>query len=109
MFDRLKALLAPPELKSSRTARLVAFENGGRARWTPRDYTGLAREGHLANAIVHRSVRRIAENAGAGRVLAVDGAVEREAHPLIQLLTRPTPRQDGAVFFEMLYAHLLLA
>jgi hypothetical protein len=47
MFDRLKALLAPPETKSSRTARLVAFEGGGRARWTPRDYAGLAREGIL--------------------------------------------------------------
>ena len=109
MFNRLRDLLAPPELKSSRTARLVAFESGGRARWTPRDYTGLAREGYLANAIVHRSVRLIAENAAACQFLVFDGAQEREAHPLAQLLTRPNPRQDGGVFFEMLVAHLLLA
>src|SRR3954463_14533615 len=109
MFDRLKAFLTPPESKSSRTARLVAFENGGRARWTPRDYAGLAREGYLANAIVHRSVRLIAENAAACRFLVFEGAQEREAHPLAQLLTRPNPRQDGGVFFEMLVAHLLLA
>ena len=25
-------------------ARLLAFQNGGVARWTPRDYIGLARE-----------------------------------------------------------------
>jgi hypothetical protein len=31
MFTRLRQLLTPPELKASRTARLVAFENGGRA------------------------------------------------------------------------------
>jgi HK97 family phage portal protein len=109
MFDRLKALLAPPETKSSRTARLVAFENGGRARWTPRDYTGLAREGYLRNAIVHRSVRLIAENAAACQFLVFEGVAERDGHPLAQLLARPNPRQDGGVFFEMLYAHLLLA
>ncbi|HEV7877904.1 phage portal protein [Bradyrhizobium sp.] len=109
MFNRLRHLLAPPELKASRTARLVAFENGGRARWTPRDYSGLAREGYLANAIVHRSVRLIAENAAACQFLVFEGAAERDAHPLAQLLTRPNPRQDGGVFFEMLYAHLLLA
>src|SRR3954469_18477618 len=109
MFNRLRQLLAPPEQKASRTARLVAFESGGRARWTPRDYTALAREGYLANAIVHRSVRLIAENAAACQYLVFEGAAERDGHPLAQLLTRPNPRQDGAVFFEALYAHLLLA
>jgi HK97 family phage portal protein len=109
MFDRLRHLLTPPEIKSSRTARLLAFESGGKARWSPRDYPTLAREGYLANAIVHRSVRLIAENAAACSFLVFEGAQEREAHPLAQLLTRPNPRQDGGVFFEMLYAHLLLA
>ena len=47
MFDRLKTFLAPPEIKASRTAKLLAFESGGRARWTPRDYAALAREGYL--------------------------------------------------------------
>jgi HK97 family phage portal protein len=109
MFNRLRQLLAAPETKSSRTARLVAFESGGRARWTPRDYAGLAREGYLANAIVHRSVRLIAENAAACQFLVFEGAAERESHPLAQLLARPNPRQDGASLFEALYAHLLLA
>jgi HK97 family phage portal protein len=109
MFDRLKAYLAAPEAKASRTAKLLAFESGGRARWTPRDFRALAREGYLGNAIVHRAVRLIAENAAACQFLVFDGAQEKEAHPLSLLLTRPNPRQDGGVFFEMLYAHLLLA
>src|SRR5437868_13411458 len=108
MFNRLRRLLAPPETKSSRTARLVAFESGGRARWTPRDYAGLAREGYLANAIVHRSVRLIAENAAACQFLGFEGAAERDGHPLAQLVTRPNPRQDGAALVETLSAHLLL-
>src|ERR1044072_1263562 len=109
MLDRLKRLLLPAEIKASRTARLIALENPGRARWTPRDYTALAREGYLANAIVHRSVRLIAENAAACQFLVFEGAAERDGHPLAQLLTRPHPRQDGAALFETLYAHLLLA
>jgi len=109
MFNRLRHLLSPPEIKSSRTARLVAFESGGRPRWSPRDYPSLAREGYLGNAIVHRSVRLIAENAAACAFLVFENAAERDAHPLARLLTRPNPRQDGAALFETLYAHLLLA
>jgi len=37
MFERLKSLLRAPEQKASRTARLIALDSGGRARWTPRD------------------------------------------------------------------------
>jgi HK97 family phage portal protein len=109
MFDRLKTYLAAPEAKASRTAKLLAFDSGGRARWTSKDFAALAREGYLSNAIVHRAVRLITENAAAVSFLVFDGAQEREAHPLSTLLTRPNPRQDGGVFFEMLYAHLLLA
>ena len=108
MFDRLKTLLAAPESKASRTAQVLAFASGGRARWTPRDYAALAREGYLANAVVHRAVRLIAENAAACIYLLYEGARELEAHPLSQLLARPNPRQDGASLFETLYAHMLL-
>jgi HK97 family phage portal protein len=104
-----KNLFRPPEAKASRTAKVLAFESGGRARWTPRDYAALAREGYLANAIVHRAVRLIAENAASCGFLAYEGAREHEAHALLQLLARPNPRQDGASFFEALYAHMLLA
>jgi HK97 family phage portal protein len=109
MLDRLKAFLGPPETKTSRTAKVFAFEGGYRARWTPRDYAALAREGYLANAIVHRAVRLIAENAASCCFLLYEGALERDQHPLVQLLARPNSRQDGASFFEAVYTHLLLA
>ena len=108
MFNLVKNLLAP-ESKSSRVAKLLAFESGGRARWSPRDYAGLAREGYLGNAVVHRCVRLIAENAASCSYLVFEGAQERDAHPLALLLARPNPRQDGSVLLETLYAHLLLA
>jgi HK97 family phage portal protein len=109
MFARLKRLLRAPEAKASRTAKLIALESPGRPRWTPRDYAALAREGYLGNAVVYRAVKLVAENAASCVFLAYEGAAESERHPLLDLLARPNPRQDGAAFFESLYSHLLLA
>ena len=109
MLQRLKAYLRAPEAKASRAAQVLAFESGGRARWTPRDYAALAREGYLGNAIVHRAVRLVAENAASCCYLVFEGAQEREAHPFGALLARPNPRQDGTAFLEALVSHLLLA
>ena len=108
--DRLKNLLRPPEAKASRTARLLALESGGRARWTPRDYAALAREGYVQQR--HRASRgeaRRREAPASLLPLLYEGGAERDAHPLLDLLARPNPRQDGAAFLEALYAHLLLA
>jgi len=109
MLNRLRNLLRPPERKSSRTARLIAIESGGRARWTPRDYAALAREGYQCNAIVHRAVRLIAESVGSLSFVLYEGAAELNQHPLLDLLARPNPRQDGASLLEAVSSHLLLA
>ncbi len=109
MLQQLKNLFRPPETKSSRTARLIQFESGGRARWTPRDYAALTREGYVCNAIVHRAVKLVAENVAGATYLVYEGAVLRDPHPLRDLLARPNPRQEGAAFLEAVCAHLLLA
>ena len=109
MFNRLTSLLRPPERKASRTGRIIALEGGGRARWTPRDYAALAREGYTKNAIVYRAVRLVAESVGGLSFVLQDGAHEFTAHPLIDLIARPNPRQDGAAFLESVASHLLLA
>jgi HK97 family phage portal protein len=109
MLRRLQSLFAPPELKASRIAGLIALESGGRARWTPRDYAALAREGYTRNAIVHRAVRLIAESIGGLNFVLYEGAQELSAHPLLDLLARPNPRQDGASLLDTITAHLLLA
>jgi hypothetical protein len=51
----------PPNPKPPRTGALVALFSEGRARWTPRDYAALAREGYQKNAVAYRCVRTIAE------------------------------------------------
>ena len=109
MFDRLKSLLRAPEAKASRTARVIAFDGGGRVRWTPRDYAALTREGFAKNAIVYRAVRLVAESVGALSFVLYEGAAELTAHPLLDLMARPNPRQDGPSFLESIAAYLLLA
>jgi HK97 family phage portal protein len=109
MLNYLKNLLRSPEAKASRTAQLVQFEYGGRARWTPRDYAALAREGYVQNAIVHRAVKLVAENAASVAYLVTEGAHVRDQHPLLDLLARPNPRQEGAALLESIHAYLLLA
>ena len=104
-----RSALPAPETKSSRTAQLIALQSSGRARWTPRDYAALTREGYLKNAVVHRAVRLVAENAASVSWLLYDGAAEHDTHPLLDLIARPNPRQDGAVFLESVFAHLQLA
>jgi HK97 family phage portal protein len=102
-------LLRPPEAKASRTAQLIQLDSGGRARWTPRDYAALAREGYVCNAIVHRAVKLVAENVAGATFLAYEGAALRDPHPLLNLLRRPNPRQERAAFLEAVCAYLLLA
>lgn len=108
MFAKLKNLLAP-ERKESRTGRIVALEGGGRARWTPRDYAALAREGYGKNAIVYRAVRLIAESIGGLSWNLYEGRAELGTHPLLDLVRRPNPRQDGPAFLDAVASHLLLA
>jgi HK97 family phage portal protein len=109
MLNTLRNLLRAPEQKASRTAQLIAFESGGRARWTPRDYSALAREGYVKNAIVYRAVKLVAENVGGCMYLVEEGAETRDRHPLLELIARPNPRQDGAQFLENVATHLLIA
>jgi HK97 family phage portal protein len=109
MLTRLKHLFRAPEAKASRAAPLIAWQGAGRARWTPRDYAALAREGYMTNAIVYRAVRLVAENVASVTWLLFEGEAERDSHPLLDLVARPNPRQDGAAFLDSVVAHLLLA
>jgi hypothetical protein len=104
MLDRLKNLLRAPEQKTSRTATVISLDGGGRARWTARDYAALAREGYVKNAIVYRAVKLVAESVGSLTFLLYEGAQERDRHPLLDLIAKPNPRQDGAAFLEARHA-----
>src|SRR5262249_16366718 len=109
MFEMLKNLLRAPEQKASRTGQVIALQSAGHARWTPRDYAALTRAGYVHNAIVYRAVKLVAENVGGCCFVAEEGGGTRRTHPLLGVIARPNPRQDGARLIEAVATHLLLA
>jgi HK97 family phage portal protein len=100
---------APPERKAGLSANLFTLNALGQASWSQTDYGTLARNGYMANPIVHRCVRLIAETASAAPLLVYDGRQELEQHPLLELMQRPNQRQSHAEFLEGLFGHLLVA
>ncbi|MCC2101737.1 MAG: phage portal protein, partial [Hyphomicrobiales bacterium] len=96
------------EEKRSRAGALLALHTVGAARWTPRDYAALTREGFERNAIVHRCVRMVAECAATIPWRLYEGRAELTAHPLLDLLARPNPVQTSTDLIESLVVNLLL-
>ena len=97
------------EHKASRTGSLIAMHQTGHARWTPRDYGALARQGYTKNPVVYRSIRMIAEASASVTLLCQERGERFTDHPVLSLLARPNGRQVGADWFEALYGHLLVA
>lgn len=88
---------------------LIALQGLAEASWGEGSYAGLSRDGYLANPVVHRCVRMIAEAAGSMPWLLYEAGEELQTHPLLDLLNRPNPWRPGAAFFDSLYCGLLIA
>ena len=88
---------------------VIALSLMGAPRWSGRDFLSTAREGVLKNAVAYRCVRMIAEGAAAVPWLVYDGRTELETHPLLTLLARPNPEEEGSALFERWYAYLQCA
>ena len=99
---------AMPERKASAASRVVAWGNGGRVAWSPRDAVSLARAGYQGNPIGFRAVRLIAEAAAALPLVCQDVERRYEVHPLLDLMKRPNAAQGRAEFLEAVYGYLLL-
>jgi phage portal protein BeeE len=97
------------EQKAWRTGALLALFGEGRARWTPRDYAALAREGYQKNPVAYRCVRLIAEAVAGLPLVLMHGNREIDAHPLLDLFARPNPRQAQAELLEATAGFLLVA
>lgn len=106
---RFGAPVAAPDQKRSRTGPLIAFQDAGKAVWTPRDYGALAREGYQKNPVAHRCVRLIAEAAAQTPLVVKAEGREVPEHPVLGLIERPNPAQGGIAFRETLFSHLLVA
>ncbi len=107
LITRIRGAFAREE-KRSRAGALLALHTIGAARWTPRDYVALTREGFERNAIAHRCVRMIAESVATIPWCAYEGAQEIPDHPFLALLARPNPGATTTELIESLVTSLLL-
>jgi len=107
MFEFFRARKAPEQ--KSGGVPLIALTLGGNSRWGGRDITALARCGVMQNAVAYACLRKIAAAAASVPFLLYDGATELESHPLLTLLARPNPQEDGPSLFERWYAFLQCA
>lgn len=94
------------ETKTSRAQALAALTSVGRARWTPRDYGALAREGFARNPVAYRCVRMIAEAAASAPLVVHHAHRLASDHPLQRLLDRPNPEQAGPDLLESFFGAL---
>ena len=110
MWSRIRKVLVPPESKSSRVARLIALERGGRPRWTPRDYCGARARRLRPQRHRPRAVRMIAESVGSLCFVLYEGA-DGARHASAARPARAAQSAPGrrARFSKRVASHLLLA
>jgi HK97 family phage portal protein len=98
-----------PSHKSSRVASLLAVGTAHQPMWTPAQYDRLAEMGYQRNGIVYRSVSLIARSIASVPWLLYEGEKEIQAHPLLTLLEKPNPLQDGNSWMQAAVTTLLLS
>ncbi len=98
-----------PEAKASASAKLAVWGSSGRVVWSPRDVGSLTKNGFLGNPVGFRAIKIVAEAAAALPVICRDAERRYDAHPALQLLTRPNAGQTRADLLEAAFAQLMLS
>lgn len=104
-----RADVAAVQTKASATGPVVAWQNGGRVAWSPRDSVSLTRTGFSGNPVGFRCVKLIAEAAAALPLVLQDRAQRFDLHPILSLINNPNAGQGRAELMEALFGHLLLS
>jgi len=108
--DLVAPLLRPQSTKASAAGPVLAFSQVGKPKWTPRRYDALAEEGFRKNVVAYRCAAMIASAAASVPWLLYNArGQELDAHPLLSLLARPNPAQDGVSFMESVVVNLQLS
>lgn len=102
---------AAPAVKSAAPGNtLVALQLAGKARFTPKAYSALAREAYMRNPVAYRCIRLIAEAAASVPICAMRSQqLCVRSDPAAQLLAAPHPDMAAATVFESLYSYLQLS
>lgn len=98
----------PPEVKYSQAGPVVSSHVVGQPCWTEHSYDQLAREAYVLNPVGFRCIKMISVCAAtiAWQLHGRDRSLI-EDHPILQLLSRPSPMQGGSSLFEAAYSYFL--
>lgn len=109
IFDNLFKKKINP-IVSTKNSSMVGYFGVGTEEAKSYNYTELASEGYMKNAIVYRCVNEIAKGASGVpfKICNADGD-EIENHPAISLMNRPNPLQSYSEFMNALFGYLLLS
>jgi len=97
---------SPIETKASRAATLV--RPGPVAKWSSRNFEAFAQEGYTQNSVTYQAISRIGEAFATIDFEAWKGETELDAHPVLDLLKRPNPRQGWFEFAMAAVGYLKL-
>jgi len=95
--------------KSSAVGPIIYRATRFSAQWTKRDYAHMAKEAYVRNAIAYRCVRLIADGAATVPWMLQRDGEAIDAHPVLDLMARPTPIAGGEQLISQTVSYLMLS
>lgn len=97
------------EQKDSRFSPLLVRFGPGQPVYPDRDAAKIALDAYVRNVIGYAGVRLVSQGAASVKMILFDGDAEIDSHPLLDLLKRPNPFQDGVAFLEALHSFEMIS
>lgn len=97
-----------PERKESATGRVMVL-NPGQPVWSDRSYKAFSEEAYRRNVIAFRSIQAVSDAVASVPWTAWRGKQELEAHPILDLIGNPNPRDSRTQYLHQKVGFLLLS
>ena len=109
VFDNIKNIFKTKKVETKQVSSNYAMVSNVGVAGQKYSYEDLVKEGYENNAIAFRCINEISQGAAGVRLKLFRGKLNVDDHPLLDLLTRPSPTKGYVELFESLYSFLLLS
>jgi HK97 family phage portal protein len=113
MFAKIKQKILGTKKPINASASQAYVFEPGKAQWMNRDYKKFASESYIKNVIAHRAIAMISTAAASVPFTLFNRnrstSTRLEHHPMIELLQKPNPMQNGKELMEMVYSYRQLS
>jgi HK97 family phage portal protein len=101
-------LFGAPERKESSTGRVMVM-NPGQPVWSDRSYKAFSEEAYRRNVVAFRSIQAVADAVASVPWTVWRGKLELDAHPILDLIQNPNPRDSRSQYLHQKVGFLLLS